>query len=117
MQNRFFFLFEFRDGRTLLFCVFLSLRFDLLDAFFQLRDAQRDFFLFLLELLQRHDFVADFRKIDRLRTAFAAEIDFALLQNAFFMAQSHPRFLPANLQPDLAQACSNETHGIRLAVL
>jgi hypothetical protein len=28
--------------------------------------------------------------------------------------QRDPRFLPANLEPDLAQTCSNETHGIRL---
>jgi hypothetical protein len=30
--------------------------------------------------------------------------------------QRHAGLLPANLEPDLAQTCSNETHGIRLRV-
>ena len=113
-EDRFLFFLEFGQRGVLLFRVLRALQLNFPDALFNLRDAQRDFFLFLLELLQRHDFVADFGKIDRLRTTLAAEIDFAFLQNPLFMAQSHPRFLPPNFQPDLAQACSNETHGIRL---
>ena len=60
--------------------------------FFNLRDPEGDFFLFLLQLLQRHDFIADFGKIHRLRTTLAAEIDFAFLQNPLFVAQSASAF-------------------------
>src|SRR5438132_8934428 len=108
------FFVEFGQRFVLLLRVLRSLQLNFSNALLYLRYAQRDFLLFLFEFFQRHDFAANFRKVDRLRTAFAAEIDFAFLQNAFLMAQCHPRFLPADLQPDLGQACSNETHGIRL---
>ena len=73
--------------------------------------------LFLLEFFQRDNFVAHFGKIDRLRAAFAAKTDFAFLQKPLLMAQGHARFLPANLETDLAQPCANETHRIRLPEL
>ena len=52
------------------------------DAFFDLRDPQRDLLLFLLEFFQRHDLVAQLREVGRLRRSFAAEIDLALLQKS-----------------------------------
>ena len=114
LQDWFFFRFEFGQRGALFLRVFLTLRFDLLDAFLELRDADGDFFLLLLELFQRDDFVAHLGKIDCLRTTFPAEIDMALLQEAFLMAQRHACFLPAYLEAYLAKACSDETHRRRL---
>ena len=116
MQDRLLLFLELRQLRVLLLRVLFPLQFDLADSFFDRRNPKRDFLLFLLQFLEGDDLVADFGKIDGLRRAFAAEIDLALLQDAFLVAQCHPRFLPANLQPDLAQPCANETHGIRLAL-
>jgi hypothetical protein len=108
---------EFSQGRVLFLGVLLPLQLDLANPFLDRRNPERDFFLFLLQFLERDDLVAHFGKVDGLRATFAAQVDLALLQDAFLMAQRHPRFLPANLQPDLAQSCSDETHEVRLTEL
>ena len=50
--------------------------------FANLRDPKRDFFLFLLQLLERDDFIAQLREIGRLRSAFASQIYFTFLEEA-----------------------------------
>ena len=117
LQDRLLLFLEFRQRRVLFFGVLFPLQFDLANPFLDRRDPERDFFLFLLQFLERDDFIAHFRKVHRLRATFAAEIDLALLQHALLVAQCDPRLLPANLQPDFAQPCSDETHGIRLTEL
>ena len=114
LEDRLLFLLEFGQGRVLFLRVVLPLQLDLADSFLDRGDPQRDFLLFLLEFLERDDLVAHLRKVHRLRATFPSQVDLALLQDAFLVPQRDPRFLPANLQPDLAQPCSNETHGVRL---
>jgi hypothetical protein len=73
--------------------------------------------LFLLELLKRHDLVAQFWKIGRLRSAFASEIDFTFLEQTLLVTQRYASPLPLNFQGDFAQACADETHAVTLADL
>src|SRR5215472_17903876 len=80
-------------------------------SFFDPRDSKRDFFLFLLELFKRDDFVAQFWKISRLRGAFASEVDFTFLEEALLVAKRHACSLAPDLQSDLAETCANEAHG------
>jgi hypothetical protein len=70
--------------------------------------------LFLLELLKRHDLVAQFWKIGRLSSAFPSEVDFTFLKKALFVAKRDARSLAPDLQSDLAKACPDETHGLTL---
>ena len=51
LEDRFLFFLQFGQRRVLLFRVLRALQLNFPDALFNLRDAQRDFFLFLLELL------------------------------------------------------------------
>ena len=117
LDNRLLFLFELRDGSVLLFRVLQTLRLDLFDPLLQLRNSRRNFALFVFQLFQRDNFVADFRKVDRLRATLAAKTDFTFLQKPLLMAQGHARFLTANLETNLAQPGANETHRIRLPEL
>jgi hypothetical protein len=49
-----------------------------------------------------------------LRSAFASEVDFTFLEKALLVAKRHARSLAPDLQPDLAKACPDETHEIKL---
>ena len=83
---------------------------------FLLRSARFEVrLLFVLaQLLKRHDLVAQFGKIGRLRSAFASEVDFTFLEKALLVAKRDARSLAPDLQPDLAKACADETHGLTL---
>jgi hypothetical protein len=85
--------------------------FDPFYSFFDLCDSDCDFLLFLLQFLKSDDLVAQFGKIGRLGCAFAAQIDFALLQEALFMTKRNARSLAPDFQSNLAKAGANETHG------
>ena len=66
-HQRALFLLELGERGCLLFGILLALRLDLLERFLDFRNLNGDFFLFLLQLFQRDDFVADLGEIDRLR--------------------------------------------------
>ena len=83
--------------------------------FLNLRDARRDFFLFLLEFFQRDNFVAHFGKIGRLRAVPSRPRLISLFcRSRFSWRKRHARLLPPNLEADFAQSSANETHRIRL---
>src|SRR5207245_2468572 len=90
--------------------ILLPFFFDFFYSFFDPRDSQCDFFLLLLKLLKRHDLIAQFGKIGRLRSAFASEVDFTFLEKALLVAKRDACSLAPDLQPDLAKACPDETH-------
>jgi hypothetical protein len=90
--------------------IFRPLRFDLLERNFDLRDAQCDFLLLLLQFPKRDDLVADFGEARGLRGAFASEIDFAALQLSLYVSQRQARALPSHFQSKLAQTGADETH-------
>ena len=115
-QRTFFLLKPGQRGR-LLPGVFLPLRVDLFERFFDLRDPDRDFLLFLLELFQGHDFVAHFRKFRRLRRAFPAQGDLGFLQEALLVLQGHARPLPAHFQRQLPETGGNKTHETNLGAV
>ena len=77
--------------------IILPLQLDLADPFLNRRNPERDFLLFLLQLFEGNDFVAQLREGGGLGGAFAAEIDLALLQQPLFMPQRHARPLPPDL--------------------
>jgi hypothetical protein len=70
--------------------------------------------LFLLQLLKSDDLIAELWKVRRLGSAFAPEIDFALLQEAPLMAKRHAGSLATDFQSNLAKAGTNETHGLTM---
>ena len=89
LKERLFFQLQFCNCFVLLAGIFLPLRLDLFDSFLDLRNPKRDFLLFLLQLLQRDDLIAQLGKIRRLRSAFAPEVDFTLLQQPFLVTERH----------------------------
>src|SRR6266496_1953480 len=110
VEQGLFLRFQLGQGHVLVARISLSLFLDLLYAFFNLRDPERDFFLFLLELLECDDFSAQLGEIRRLRSAFASEIYLAFLEEPLLVPQRHARSLALNLQCDFAEACADETH-------
>ena len=66
--------------------------------------------MFLLQLLECDDFIAQLGEIRRLRSAFASEIYFAFLEEPLLVPQRHARSLALNLQRDFTEACADETH-------
>ena len=117
LEKRLFLRFQFCDRRMLVARILLAFFLDLLDPFFDLSDPERDFLLFLLQFLERDNLIAQLGKIGRLRSAFASEIDFTFLEQAFLVTQRHARPLPLNFQGDFAKACADETHAVTLADL
>src|SRR5438552_11581230 len=114
LEKRLLLRFQPCNRRSLFAGILLPFFFNPFYSFFDARYSKRDFFLLLLELLERHDFIAQFWKIGRLRSAFASEIDFTFLEKALLVAKRHARSLAPDLQSDLAKACPNETHKIKL---
>src|SRR5438105_11314573 len=114
LEERLLLRFQPCNCRGLFADILLPFFFDFFYSFFDPRYSKCDFFLFLLELLKRHDLVAQFRKIGRLRSAFPAEVDFTFLENALLVAKRDARSLAPDLQSDLAKACADETHGLKL---
>src|SRR5947209_1936172 len=110
LQNRLFLRVQLRHRLGLFFRVVLALDFDVFDSLFDLRDSQRDFLLFLLELLERDDLVAQLGEMRGLGCSFPPESDFTFLEQPFFVSQHHASALPADFQPDFAQTCANEVH-------
>ena len=82
MQERLFFRFQLCNSRMLVACILFPFRLDFFNSFFDLRYPKRDFFLFLLQLLERDDFIAQLREIGRLGSAFASQIYFTFLEKA-----------------------------------
>ena len=97
MKERLFLCFEFRDCVRLLACDLLPLFFDPFYSLVNPCDPQRDFFLLLLQFLQRNDLVAQFGKICCLRCALAPEVDFASLQKAPVVSKRYTRSLTPEL--------------------
>ena len=94
--------------------ILLPFFFDFFNPFFDPCDSERDFLLFLLQLLKSDDLIAELWKVRRLGSAFAPEIDFALLQEAPLMAKRHAGSLATDFQSNLAKAGTNETHGLTM---
>jgi hypothetical protein len=116
-EKRLFLRVQLCNGRMLVARILLAFLLDLLDPFFDLSDPERDFLLFLLQFLECDDFIAQLGKIGRLRSAFASEIDFTFLEQAFLVTERNARPLPLNFQGDFAKACADETHAVTLADL
>jgi hypothetical protein len=114
LETRFLLCFQFRNCPSLFPGILLPFFFDPFYSFFDPRDSKCDFFLFLLELFERHDFVAQFWKISSLRSAFASEIDFTFLEKSLLVAKRHARSLAPDLQSNLAKTCADETHTVTL---
>ena len=110
-------LFELGQGGGLFAGIFLALLLDLLERFLDLCDPDRDFFLLLLELFQRDDFVAHFRKVGRFRGPFATEGDLGFLQDTFLVLQRQARALAPRFQRQLAKSSGDKTHEINYAGL
>ena len=117
LDQRTLLLFEFGQGGGLLAGIFLALLFDLLKRLLDLCDPNRDFFLLLLELFQRDNFVAHFRKVGRFRGAFATEGDLGFLQDAFLVLQRQARALAPHFQRQLAKSSGDKAHEINYAGL
>ena len=111
LEKRLLLCFQPCNCRGLFAGILLPFFFDPFYSFFDPRYSKCDFSLLLLELLERHDFVAQFRKIGRLRRAFASKVDFTFLEKAFLVAERHAGSLASDLQSDLSKACADETHG------
>ena len=111
LDEWFFFRFQLCNRLRLFPRILVPFFFDSFYSFFDLRDSNGDFLLLLLQFLQSDDLVAQFGKIGRLGCAFAAKIDFALLQKALLMTKRNARSLAPDFQSNLAKACANETHG------
>src|SRR5262245_62591632 len=87
---------------------------DFFNAFLDPCDSERDFFLFLLQLLKSDDLIAQLGKVGRLGSAFTPEIDLTLLQEAPLMTKRHAGSLATDFQSNLAKAGTNETHGLTM---
>ena len=83
LEERLLLRFQLCNGSILFARILLPIRLDLFNPFFDLGDSKRDFLLFLLQLLQCDDLIAQLRKIRRLRGAFASEIYFAFCRRRF----------------------------------
>jgi hypothetical protein len=75
-----------------------------------IRVIQRRPFFFPLQLLWRNDLVSQLGEIGRLRSAFAPEANFTLLEQASLVTKRDARPLAPDLQADFAEACADEAH-------
>ena len=80
LKERLLLCFELRNRLGLFARDLLPFFFDRFNSFFDPRDPERDFFLLLLQFLERDDLVAQLGKICRLRCALAPKVDFTFLQ-------------------------------------
>ena len=105
-------LLRFQPGNyfRLLPGILLPFCFDRFYSFFDSGNSKRDFFLLLLQLLQRNDLVSQLGEIGRLRSAFAPEVDFTFLEQASLVTKRDARPLAPDLQADFAEACADEAH-------
>jgi hypothetical protein len=71
--------------------------FDPFNSFFDSRDSQRDFFLFLLQLFKRDNLGAEFGKICSLRRSLPPQIDFTFLEKTSVVPERYPRSLALEL--------------------
>src|SRR5438874_4510236 len=115
LEERLLLCFQLRNGSILFMRILLPIRLDLFNPLFYLGDSKLDLILFLLQFFPCDDLIAQLRENRRLRGAFASEIYFAFLQEAFFVTQGQARSLAPDFQRDLTKACANETHRKRLA--
>ena len=111
LEKRLLFRLQLCNRLRLFARILLPFFFDLFYSFFDLCDSKCDFLLFLLQLLKSDDLIAQLGKIGRLGSAFASQIDFALLQETLLMTKRHARSLATDFQSNLAKAGANETHG------
>src|SRR5437667_7898295 len=95
--------------------ILLPFFFDRFYSFFDSRDLKCDFFLLLLQLLQRNDLIAQLGEIGCLRSAFASKIDLTSLEKTLLVTKRDARPLALDLQCNLTKACADEAHGLRLA--
>src|SRR6516225_5844663 len=110
LQDWFFFLFQLGDRVALRSRILRPFGFDRFERVFDLCNPQRDFLLFLLELLESDDFVPNFRETGGLGSAFPPQRDLTTLQLSSNVSQRQARALAAHFQAKLAQTGADETH-------
>jgi hypothetical protein len=111
LEKWLFFRLQLCNRLSLFARILLPFFFDLFYSFFDPRDSKCDFLLLLLQLLKSDYLIAQLGKIGRLGSAFAPQIDFALLQETLLMTQRDARSLASDFQSNLAKAGANKTHG------
>src|SRR3954451_8669536 len=114
-QDRLLFCLQSGDCFVLFAKILLPFGLNFLDRPFDLRNPDRNFFLFLFQLLQGNNLVSQLRKIRGLRGSFAAETNLAFLKEPLLVPQGDARLLPTHFQPKLAESGSNEAHGKTLS--
>jgi hypothetical protein len=87
LEKRLFLRVQLCNGRMLVARILLAFFLDLLDSFFDLSNAECDLLLFLLQFLECDNLIAQLWEIGRLCSAFASEIDFTFLEQAFLVTQ------------------------------
>ena len=97
LKKRLLLCFELRNCLGEITRNLLPFFFDRFNSFFDPRNSQGDFFLFLFQFFERDNLAAELGKICRLRRALASQIDLTFLEKTPVMPERHPRSLALEL--------------------